>query len=72
MIICFNQDGTISSLNGKPLKLEDKFIYLYSNSSSTESGVTIHIGRGVYDVMAKVPNCSLEVSEFRLIPLGKA
>ena len=36
----FNQDGAISSLNGKPLKL-DQFIYLSSNISSTESDVNI-------------------------------
>ena len=34
--MCFNQDDAIS-LNGKPLKLVDDFIYLGSNISSTES-----------------------------------
>ena len=29
--MCFNQDGVMSLLNGKPLKLVDKFIYLTSN-----------------------------------------
>ena len=30
---CFSQDGAISSLNGKSLKLEDQFAYLGSNIS---------------------------------------
>ena len=37
--------GAISSLNGKPLKLVDQFIYLSSNISSTESNVNIFIGK---------------------------
>ena len=36
----FNQDGAISSLNDKPVKLVDKFTYLSSNISSTESDIT--------------------------------
>ena len=40
-----NHVGTISSLNGKSLKLVDQFIYLGSNISSTESDVDIHIGK---------------------------
>ena len=39
--ICFNQDGTIPLLDGKPLKLVDKFMYLGSNISSNESTVNI-------------------------------
>ena len=35
----------MSSLNGKPLKLVDPFIYLGSNISSTESNVNIRIGQ---------------------------
>ena len=38
-----NQDGTISSLNDKPLQLVDRFIDFGSNISSTESGVKIHV-----------------------------
>ena len=41
----FNQDNAISSLNGKPLKLVDQFIYLGSNISSTKSDVNICIGK---------------------------
>ena len=43
--MCFNQDGTISSLNEKPLKLIDPFTYFGSNISSTESDLNIHIGK---------------------------
>ena len=42
--MCFKQDGVISTLNSKPLKLIDEFIYLNSNISSTESNENIHIG----------------------------
>ena len=34
--MCFNQDGAISSLNDKPLKLVDQFIYINRMVSSTE------------------------------------
>ena len=43
--MCFKQKGTISTLNGKHLKLVDQFTYLSSNISSTESKVNIHIGK---------------------------
>ena len=39
-----NQDGAISSLYSKPMKLIDQFIYLGSNISSTERVVYICIG----------------------------
>ena len=41
--MCFNENGTISSLNDKLLKLEGQFTYLRSNISSTESNVNIRI-----------------------------
>ena len=40
--ICFYGNGTVSSLNDKPLKLLDEFIYLGSNISSTEREIDIH------------------------------
>ena len=43
--MCFNQDGAISSLNTKPLKLVDQVNYLGSNISSTESNVKVCIGK---------------------------
>ena len=43
--MCFKQDGDISTLDGKPLKLVDQFTYLGSNISSTESDVNIRIGK---------------------------
>ena len=39
--ICFKQERAISTLNGMPLKLVDKFIYHGSNISSTESDLNI-------------------------------
>ena len=43
--MCFNQDGTIFSLNGKRLKYVEQFIYISSNISSTESNVKIFRGK---------------------------
>ena len=39
----FNQKGTISNLNGGSLKLMDKFPYLSSSFSSTESDLSMHL-----------------------------
>ena len=36
--MCYNQTGDISTLDGTPLKLVSKFIYLGSSVSSTEKG----------------------------------
>ena len=43
--MCFNQDAAISSLNSKPLKLVDHFIYLSSKISSTENDINKGIGK---------------------------
>ena len=43
--MCFKQEGAISTLNGRPLKLVDKFTYLGSNISSTESDVNINLAK---------------------------
>ena len=37
--MCYNQTGDISTLNGTPLKLVDKFTYLGSSVSSTENDI---------------------------------
>ena len=37
--MCFNQTGDISALNGSSLKLVDKFTYLGSSASSTETDI---------------------------------
>ena len=37
--MCYNQTGDITTLNGTPLKLVDKFIYLGSSVSSTEKDI---------------------------------
>jgi len=41
----FKKQGDISTLDGKPLKLVEKFTYLGSNISSTESDVNTRIGK---------------------------
>ena len=43
--MCFKEDSTIFQLNGKPLKLVDLFIYFSIYISSTESDVSIRIGK---------------------------
>ena len=43
--MCVNWEGTISILNGYPLKLVDKFTYLGSSVSSTESNVNIWLAK---------------------------
>ena len=37
--MCYNQTGDITTLDGTPLKLVDKFIYLGSSVSSTEKDI---------------------------------
>ena len=39
----FKQEGALSTLSGKPLKLVDQLTYLGSNISSTESNINICI-----------------------------
>ena len=39
--MCFNQTGDISTLKGSPLKLVDKFTYLGSSVSSTETDINM-------------------------------
>ena len=43
--MCFNQEGAISIQNGGPLKLVDKFMYLRSSVSSTESDVSMCLAK---------------------------
>ena len=41
--MCFNQTGNISILNGRSLKLVDKFIYLGSSVSSTKADINMRL-----------------------------
>ena len=43
--MCFNQRGNISTLKGGPLKLVDKFTYLGSNVSSTNTGINTYLAK---------------------------
>ena len=43
--MCFNQTGDISTLNGSTLKLVDKFTYLGSSVSSTETDINMWLGK---------------------------
>ena len=43
--MCFNQRGDISTLNGSSLKLVDKFTYLGSSVSSTETDINTRLQR---------------------------
>ena len=48
--MCFKQEGAISTLRGKPVKLVDQFTSLSSNISSTESDLNT-LYRQVIDQM---------------------
>ena len=41
--ICYNQTGDISTLDGTPLKLVDKFTYLGNSISSTEKDINTRL-----------------------------
>ena len=43
--MCFNQAGDISTLNGSALKLVDKFTYLGSSVSSTETDIDTRLAK---------------------------
>ena len=43
--VCFNQRHNISTLNGSSLKLEDKFTYLGSSVSSTETDINMWLAK---------------------------
>ena len=43
--MCFNQTGDISTLNGSPLKLVDKFTYLGSSVSSNETDINEQLAK---------------------------
>ena len=43
--MCFNQTGDISTLNGSLLKLVDKFTYLVSSVSSTETDINTRLAK---------------------------
>ena len=43
--MCFNQTGDISTLNGSSLKLVDKFTYLGSSVSSTETDISKRLAK---------------------------
>ena len=43
--MCFNQRGDMSTLNGSSLKLVDKFTYIGSSVSSTETDINIRLAK---------------------------
>ena len=43
--MCFNQRGNISALNSSSLKLVDKFTYLGSSDSSTETDINMRLAK---------------------------
>ena len=43
--MCFNQTGNISTLNDSTLKLVDKFTYLESSVSSTETDINTQLAK---------------------------
>ena len=47
--MCYNQTGDISTLDGTPLTLVDKFTYLGSSVSSTEKDIAVNEGMDSYN-----------------------
>ena len=45
--MCYNQTGDISTLEGTPLKLVDKFTYLGSSVESTEKDHRHEVNEGM-------------------------
>ena len=43
--VCFKQERAIFTLSGEPLKLVEKFTYLSSSVSSTESDINIRLAK---------------------------
>ena len=43
--MCFNQRGDITTLNGSSLKLVDKFAYLGSSVSSTDTDINTRLAK---------------------------
>ena len=52
--MCFNQRGDISTLNGSSLKLADKFTYLGSSVSSTETDINIRQAWAAIDKLSVI------------------
>ena len=48
--MCFNQTGDITTLDGTPLKLVDKFTYLGSSVSSTEKDINTWLTKAWTDI----------------------
>ena len=45
--MCFNQTGDISTLNGSSLELVDKFTFLGSSVSSTETDIDTRLAKAL-------------------------
>ena len=52
--MCYNQTGDITTLDGTPLKLVDKFIYLESSVSSTEKDIDTRLTK-VWTAIDRLP-----------------
>ena len=48
--MCFNQTGDIFTINGSPLKLVDKFSYLGSSVSSTDTDISTRLAKAWADI----------------------
>ena len=75
-LICFKENGAISTVSGKLLKCVDQFIYLGSNISSTESGINICIGKAWIAIdrlsiiwKSDLPN-EIKQEFFRAVPMS--
>ena len=61
--MCFNQEGAISTLNSGSLKLVDKFMYLGSSISYTESDVNFHLAKAWTAIDRLLIICKSDLSD---------
>ena len=63
--MCFKQQGAISTLSWRPLKNCDKFTYLSSNISSTESDVNMRLTKEwtAVDRLSIIPELSDKIKQ---------
>ena len=61
--ICFKQEGAVSTLFGKPLKLVHQFPYLGSNISSTESDKDVRLSKSWTTIDSLSIICKSDLSD---------
>ena len=68
--MCYNQTGDISTLDGTPLKLVDKFTYLGSSVESTEKDIDTRLTKAwtAIDRLSIIWKSDLTKNEMQFLP----